>query len=227
MKAATCGWSNLVMFQVQHVKDTLHIILLSLYMARTDWLSLVQAAAKRDLTFVRLTTMCPKCLQVCCHMLSPVFFKPAMSPTKSNSGSFRDVFNNDLCVCVCVFFLHLHEQKEEDRGRLLPGVAFVWVLPLRRHWTAERLMKPSQVRTNGAWLNVRFGLGCLWTDGTALQQKGKFNKRQRENTARVRGRERKKDRTHLHIIPGWFESLRNKRITLNGLDVLYPSHLLL
>lgn len=60
-----------------------------------------------------------------------------------------------------VFCLHLHNQRGVggggggvDTGRLLPAVAFVWVLPCWSRQTAEHLMKRSQVGTNGAEENL-------------------------------------------------------------------------
>lgn len=195
MKAATCGWSNLVMFQVQDVKDTLHIILRSLYVAGTDWLSLVQAAAKRDLTFVRLTTMCPYCLQVCCHMLSPVFFKPAMSPTKSNSGSFRDVFNNDVCVsffCICTS----RRRKTED------DCCLVWLLCecCRSGGTEQRSVWWNRLRSEQTVLDWMLDLVWAVSGQTVQHCSRKVNSiRDSEKTRQEweEGRERKTERTFI------------------------------
>lgn len=166
-------------------------------------------------------------VQVCCHMLSPIFSKQPWAPNKSNSCSFRDV-----SIMTSVFCLHLHNQRgerETEGGRQRAAVAWrgfcvgAAALEALNSGASDETVSGRNKRR---WMNVWFGLGCLWTDGIALQR-GKFNKRRREKIASVRGRERKRDRTHLHIIPGWFESLRNKGITLDGLNVLYPSHLLL
>lgn len=173
----------------------------------------------------------PGCVpKVCAGLLSHVvasLFKTAMNPNKSNSCSFRDI-----SIMTSVFCLHPHNQRgerETDRGRQRMAVACcgfcvgATALEAANSGASDETVSGWNKRR---WMNVWFGLGCLWTDGTALQR-GKFNKRRSEKIARVRGRERKRDRTHLYIIPGWFESLRNKRITLDGLNVLYPSHLLL
>lgn len=167
---------------------------------------------------------------VCAGSLSHVvayLFKTAMSPNKSNSCSFRDI-----SIMTSVFCLHLHNQrgeKETEGGRQRMAAACCGFCVGAAALEAANSGASDETisgRNKRCWMNVWFGLGCLWTDGTALQR-GKFNKRQSEKIARVRGRERKRDRTHLYIIPGWFESLRNKGITLDGLNVLYPSHLLL
>lgn len=72
---------------------------------------------------------------------------------------------------------------------------------------------------------------CLIWSGPSLDRRtsiaGGNSIRDSEKMERVRARQRKTDRKHLWLVPGWFESLRNKRITLNGFNVLYPSHLLL
>lgn len=171
--------------------------------------------------------------KVCAALLSHVvayLFKRAMSPNKSNSCSFGDT---NISIMTSVFCLHLHNQrgeKETERGRQRMAVACCGfcvgaaALEAAEQWSVWwNRLRSEQTALNG---NVWFGLGCLWTDGTALQR-GKFNKRRSEKLETERGRERKTDRMHLYFIPGWFESLRNKRITLDGLNVLYPSHLLL
>ena len=85
-----------------------------------------------------------------------------MSSNKSNCCSFRD---RDISIMTSVFCLHLHNQRgeeetererdrdreEEDRG---DGCCLLWLLcgccRCGRRRTLERLMKPSQVGTNGA-----------------------------------------------------------------------------
>jgi len=162
----------------------------------------------------------------CCRLSFQNSHEP---PNKSNSCSFRD---RDISIMTSVFCLHLHNQRgerETERGGQRMAVACcgfcVGAAALEAAYTGASDETVSG-RNKRRWMNVWFGLGCLWTDGAALQR-GKFNNRQSEKMERVRGWERKRDRTHLYIIPGWFESLRNKGITLDGLNVLYPSHLLL
>lgn len=154
-------------------------------------------------------------------------FKTAMSPNKSNSCSFRD---SNISIMTSVFCLHNQRGVVVVGGETEDGCCLLWLLcgcccfGGSEQWSVWwNCLRSEQTALNG---NVWFGLGCLWTDGTALQI-GKFNKRQSEKMERVRGNGRTRDRTHLYIIPGWFESLRNKGIALDGLNVLYPSHLLL
>lgn len=172
--------------------------------------------------------MSQKSVQACCHMLSPIFSKEPWAPTNRIPAPLETrTFQWLLCfVCICT----TRGGRKKQRGRQRMAVACCGfcvgaaALEAAEQWSVWwNRLRSEQTALNG---NVWFGLGCLWTDGTALQR-GKFNKRWSEKLETVRGRERKTDRTHLYFIPGWFESLRNKRITLDGLNVLYPSHLLL
>lgn len=226
------GRSDLVTFQVQYVKGAfLWGVMGGVICAQARASRLAQSSRSCSHVGVDLCGTHQDVTQnVCTGLLSHVvayLFKTALSPNKSNSCSFRDV-----SIMTSVFCLHLHYQRgeRETEGRR-QRTAAAWCGFCVGAAALEALNSGASDETVSGWnkrrwMNVWFGLGCLWTDGVALQG-GKFNKRRGEKIARMRGRERKRGRTHLHIIPGWFESLRNKGITLDGLNVLYPSHLLL
>lgn len=125
--------------------------------------------------------------------------------------------------CACWKCLLMCAEKRGDGARL----HLLLLLCLRRSGgarTPRRLMEPPRVATPGAHVNVWFGLGRLRTDG--MWQCREVNSI-RDGEKSERKGEKEGTGTHLHVVPGWFESLRNKRIALDGLDVLYPSHLLL
>lgn len=116
--------------------------------------------------------------KVCADLLSHVvayLFKRAMSPNKSNSCSFGDT---NISIMTSVFCLHLHNQRgeKETERETEDGCCLLWLLcgccRFGGGGTVERLMKPSQVGTNGAeW-------ECLIWSGLSLDRRHSIAERE-------------------------------------------------
>lgn len=101
-------------------------------------------------------------------------------------------------------------------GDAFQALAIVCKAELKRHWMG---MIPFVRRRN---------MGQRAANLITPMRKemwGKWKARERGREGKDSGRRRER-RAHLGGVPGWFESLRNKRVALDGLDLLYPPHLL-